>query len=107
MLSFVYSNDKHYGGIEMTAIGFVKEGKYVGARELRTNLAKVLKSRQSYFVTDHGKPVKAMIPYEVLLELLEIVEELKDKALIQEVAQGRKEYEKSGWVPVSRLKNKL
>ena len=43
----------------MTAIGFVKEGKYLGARELRTNLAKVLKSRQSYFVTDHGKPVKA------------------------------------------------
>ena len=88
----------------MTAIGFVKDGKYVGARELRTNLAKVLKSRQAYFVTDHGKPVKAMIPYEALLELLEIVEELKDKALIQEVARGRKEYEQDGWVPASRLK---
>ena len=91
----------------MTAIGFVREGKYVGVRELRTNLAGMLKSRQSYFVTDHGKPVKAMIPYEVLLELLEILEELKDKALTQEVAQGRKEYQQGGWVPVSRLKNKL
>ena len=91
----------------MTAIGFVKEVKFVGARELRTNLAKVLKSRQAYFVTDHGKPVKAMIPYEVLLELLEIVEELKDKALLQEVAQGRREYQEGGWVPASRLKNKL
>ena len=91
----------------MTAIGFVKEGKYVGVRELRGNLAKMLKSRQAYFVTDHGKPVKALIPYEVLLELLEILEELKDKALIQEVAQGRKEYAAGGWVPASRLKNKL
>ncbi|OGW82729.1 MAG: hypothetical protein A2Z83_07935 [Omnitrophica bacterium GWA2_52_8] len=74
---------------------------------MRTNLAKVLKSRQAYFVTDHGKPVKAMIPYEVLLELLEMLEELKDKNLIQEVAQGRKEYQEGGWVPASRLKNKL
>lgn len=91
----------------MTAIGFVRDGKYVGARELRTNLAKVLKSRQAYFVTDHGKPVKAMIPYETLLELLEIVEELRDKTLIHEVAQGRQEYEKGGWVPAAKLKNKL
>ena len=91
----------------MTAIGFVKGGKYVGVRELRTNLAKVLKSRQAYFVTDHGKPVKAMIPYEVLLELLEIMEELKDKTLVQEVAQSRKEYQQGGWVPASRLKKKL
>jgi len=91
----------------MTAIGFVKEGKYVGVRELRTNLAKVLKSRQAYFVTDHGKPVKAMISYEVLLELLEILEELKDKTLLREVALGREEYRKGGWVPVSRLKKQL
>ena len=91
----------------MTAIGFVKQGKYVGARELRANLAKALKSRQAYFVTDHGKPVKAIIPYEVLLELLEMLEELKDKNLIQEVAQGRKEYQEGGWVPTSRLKSKL
>ena len=91
----------------MTAIGFVKEGKYVGVRELRINLAKVLKSKKAYFVTDHGKPVKVMIPYEVLLNLLETLEELKDKALIQEVAQGRKEYQGGGWVPASQLKKKL
>lgn len=91
----------------MTAIGFVKEGKYVGVRELRGNLSKMLKSKQAYFVTDHGKPVKAMIPYEVLLELLEILEELKDKTFIQEVARGRKEYQEGGWVPASRLKKQL
>lgn len=91
----------------MTAIGFVREGKYVGVRELRTNLAKVLKSRQAYFVTDHGKPVKAMVPYEVLLELLELLEELKDKTLLHEVAQGRKEYQEGGWIPASRLRKQL
>jgi len=91
----------------VTAIGFVKEGKYVGVRELRGNLSRMLKSRQAYFVTDHGKPVKAMIPYETLLELLEVLEELKDKTLIQEVARGRKEYREGGWVPLNRLKKQF
>ena len=91
----------------MTPMSFVREGKYVGVRELRENLSTMLKSRHAYFVTDHGKPVTAMIPYEVLLELLEIVEELKDKNLIREVTQGREEYRAGGWVPASRLKKKL
>ncbi len=91
----------------MTAIGFVKRGKYIGVRELRENLSKVIKSGQAYFVTDHGKPVKAMIPYETLLELLEILEELKDKRLIQEVARGGKEYQEGGWIPAGRLKKRL
>lgn len=89
------------------AIRFVREGKYVGVRELRGNLSKMLKSRQAYFVMDHGKPVKAMVPYDVLLELLELLEELKDKTLLQEVAQGRKEYQEGGWLPASRLRKQL
>jgi len=95
------------GGAKVTAIGFVREGKYVGVRELRSNLSKMLKSKQAYFVTDHGKPVKAMVPYEVLLELLELLEEFKDKTLLQEVAQGRREYREGGWVPARRLRKQL
>ena len=91
----------------MTAIGLVREGKYVGVRELRENLSTMLKSRHAYFVTDHGKPVTAMIPYEMLLELLEVLEELKDKNLIREVTQGREEYRAGGWVSTSRLKKKI
>jgi hypothetical protein len=91
----------------MTIAGFVKEGEYIGARELRESLSKVIKSKKSFFVTEHGKPVKAMIPYGTLLELLEILEELKDKALVLEVAQGREEYRKGGWVPVNRLRKAL
>ncbi len=91
----------------MSAISLIKKSHYIGTRQLRGSLAKVLKSRDSYFVTDHGKPVKAMIPYEVLLELLDIMEELKDKTLVKEIALGRKEYAEGKSVPVSRLKKML
>ena len=85
----------------------IKDARYVGVRELRENLATVVKSKSFFFVTDHGKPVKAMVPYEMLLELIEVLEELKDKTLLQEIKQGRKEYEQGGWVPANRLKAKF
>ena len=91
----------------VSPVGMVKECEHIGVRELRENLAKVLKSRKTYFVTDHGKPVRAVMPYEIFLELLEMLEELKDKTLIQEVAQGRKESREGGWIPASRLKKSL
>jgi prevent-host-death family protein len=91
----------------MTPMALVREGEHIGVRELRENLAKVLKSRKTYFVTDHGKPVRAVLPYETFLELLEIMEELRDKALVGEVTEGRKEYRKGGWVPSARLRKSL
>ena len=91
----------------MGVMGFVKDGEHIGVRELRENLARVVKSPKTYFVTDHGKPVRAVVDYGVLLELLDIIEELKDKSLVRDVAQGREEYGKGGFVPVARLKKAL
>ena len=91
----------------MTVMGFVKDGMHIGVRELRENLAQVLKSPRTYFITDHGKPVRAVLSYPVLLELLEMLEELKDQNLIREVSQGREEYRAGGWVPAKRLKKTL
>ena len=91
----------------MTVMGLVREGMHIGVRQLRENLARVLKSPRTYFVTDHGKPVRAVLSYPVLLELLEMLEELKDKNLVREVAQGRDEYRSGGWVPAKRLKKSL
>lgn len=91
----------------MNAPKLVKDAQYVGVRELRENLATAVKSKRFLFVTDHGKPVKAMVPYEMLLELIEVLEEFKDKTLLQEVKQGRKEYEQGGWIPANRLKAKF
>jgi len=88
----------------MGVMGMIKEGEHIGVRALRANLAGVLKSSKTYFVTDHGKPVRAVVDYEVLLELLDIIEEMKDTSLIRDVAKGREEYGSGGFVPVDRLK---
>lgn len=91
----------------MSALALVQRGEYIGARRLRERLSEVIKSRRPFFVTEHGKPVKAMIAYADFLELLEVVEEFKDHFLVREVAQGRLEYRKGGFKPLSSLKKLL
>ena len=36
-----------------------------------------------------------------------ILEELKDRSLLREIAKGRKEYQKGGWISVSQRRKKL
>jgi PHD/YefM family antitoxin component YafN of YafNO toxin-antitoxin module len=91
----------------MAAISLMKSGKYIGVRDLRANLAKVMQSKNAYFVTDHGKPLRAVLNYETLLELLELVDELKDRELVRAVKESREEYAKGGWVSTARLKKKF
>ena len=91
----------------MSALALVQAGEYIGARQLRGRLSEVIKSKKPFFVTEHGKPVKAMISYADFLELLEAVEELKDRFLVREVARGRLEYGKERFKPLSSLKKLL
>jgi len=42
-----------------------------------------------------------------MLETLEVLEELKDKRRIEEIARARKEYEEDLFVPAERLFKKL
>jgi len=83
--------------VRMGALSLVKTGEYIGARQLRQRLAAVIKSEKPFFVTEHGKPVKVMLPYAKFLELLESVDELKDNFLIREVSQGRRENAAGGF----------
>ena len=87
---------------------FFQKAKRITVPSLRKNLSRVFKSSQTYFVTEKGKPAKVLIPYDSLFEFLEILEELDDKTLLRQVAQGRKEYQKGReWIPVSRLFNQI
>jgi len=91
----------------MSALTLVKTGEYIGARQLRQRLAQVIRSEKPFFVTEHGKPVKVLLPYAKFLELLEAVEELKDNFLIREVAQGRREYAAGKFKPIHSLRKLL
>lgn len=88
----------------MSALALIRAGEFIGARQLRERLAEVLESKKLFFVTEHGQPVKAMISYPDLLELLEVVEELRDAYLVREIQQGRAEYRKGDLRSLGALK---
>lgn len=88
----------------MSGMNVMRAGEYIGARQLRLRLAQVMKSPKSFFVTEHGKPVKAMVPYAAFLELLAVVDELKDVTLAQDVREGRAEYTAGRWRSLAGLR---
>jgi hypothetical protein len=58
-------------------------------------------------VISHGKPVSFLIPYEAMLDLVEMLDELKDTKLLREIARARGEYARGKGVPAERLFSKM
>ncbi|HWF62161.1 MAG TPA: hypothetical protein VN666_17895 [Nitrospira sp.] len=55
----------------------------------------------------HGKPISFLVPYEDRLDLIETVDELKDKKLLGEIERARVEYKQGQSVPAERLFKKM
>lgn len=58
-------------------------------------------------VLSHGKPVSFLVSYEDMLNLVEALDELKDKKLLGEIKRNRKEYAQGKAVPAERLFKKM
>ncbi len=81
---------------------------HVGVRELKTHLSKRLKIHKPLVVTDHSQPVKVIIAYEDMVELLDMLDEVTDEATLALVQEGRKAIQSGAkGIPVSRLFNKI
>ena len=59
------------------AINILK-APHVGVRELKEKLSAFLKGDKPLVVTDHGAPTNVILPYDDVLELLDILDELND-----------------------------
>lgn len=69
----------------MNALSLLKRTKYIGAKELRLTLDKILRDPQHpYRVMLYNKPAIAILPDEQFIELLEVLEELKDSGLLEQ-----------------------
>jgi len=68
----------------MNAISLFRSTEYIGAKELRVHLDKILRSDHPFRVMLHNKPTVAIIPDDKFMELLEIMEELKESGVLQE-----------------------
>ncbi|MDP8259152.1 MAG: hypothetical protein P9L90_07030 [Candidatus Aadella gelida] len=78
-----------------------------GVREVKAHVsAKYL--NKPFIITDYGQPVSVNMPYEELLEFVDLVDELMDSETIKTVAEGRKSIgSRSKGIPVSRLFKKI
>ena len=74
----------------MTLSGALLRAPRLGVREFRNKACALIKSSKFYLVTEHGKPAGVFMPYEEALELVEIIDELRDKKLLKTIAEGRK-----------------
>ena len=90
----------------MTVSALLK-AKHIGVKSFRTHLSRLVRDQEPYVITYRGHPQDFVIPYDDMVEFIEILEELSNPELLKQIAEGRKDYQKGGWIPVSRLWKKL
>jgi len=62
----------------------------IGAREFRNKACAYIRKGKAYLVTEHGQPAGVFLPYEDVLELVEVIDELHDKEALKAIAEGRR-----------------
>ena len=83
------------------------KAQHIGIRDLKEHLSKVNLERP-LVITDRGQPVSVNLPYEDIMELVDILDELTDPQTIATIIEAR-EAVKAGakGIPVSKLFKKL
>ena len=91
----------------MTIATAILKAPHRGIRDLKEHLSKAL-LKKFLVVTDHGKPISVNLPYEEVMELLDIIDELSDSKTIEAVIEGRQAVSKGAeGIPVSKVFNKI
>ncbi len=103
----VRTTSMHNGEITMSATNFLQKAKPVNVCEAQAQLSKLIRSKTSIMILSHGKPVSFLVPYEDMLDLVETLDELKDKKLLEEIERARKKYAKGKAVPAGHLFKKM
>lgn len=70
------------------------KAKSIGVGNFRDNLCRYIQKAKTYIITEHGEPTSVVMPYEEVMELLDILDELQDRDVLKLVAEGRKSIKK-------------
>ncbi|GEM_PF-619089 len=82
--------------------------KHIGAKLFRSRLFHYLKADDSLVITERGEPVRVMINYDKMLDLIDMMDELSDPVTIKAVYDGRRSIARgSRGIAVSRLFSKI
>ena len=81
---------------------------HMGVKDFRDHLAGALKKPNMLIVTQHGQPSKVVIDYEDMLELVDVLDELRDASTMQAVLEGKEAIRRGAkGIPVTRLFKKI
>ncbi|MBU0694316.1 MAG: type II toxin-antitoxin system Phd/YefM family antitoxin [Candidatus Omnitrophica bacterium] len=62
---------------------------HIGIRDFRDHLCKIFRKKEKpVIITDRGEPVKVLLPYNDMVELLEFLDELTDVNTMRNVHEG-------------------
>ena len=76
----------------MTLAKSILQARHFGVRDYKAHITGYFRSQDPQIITVHGQPKKVVFEYSDILELMDIVEELEDKTLIQEIVHARHDY---------------
>lgn len=92
----------------MTLSTALLKAPHIGVRDLKAHLSQRLKSHRPVIVTDHGEPKQVLMPYEDIVELAEILDELRDADLMRDVRLSRKAAKEGRTgIPISSVFKKI
>ena len=73
----------------VSAVIDLLKAEHVGVRELRDHLCGFMKDpKPAIVVTERGKPVRVIVPYAKMVELLEFFDEVSDLDTMRNIHEG-------------------
>ncbi len=89
----------------MSRNNLLQKANVVNVREAQARLSKLIRSKTPSKILLDGKPVSVLVPYEDMLDLVEVLDELADDKFLGEIKRARKEYAKGKAVSAEHLLN--
>ena len=74
----------------MTLANTLLRAKSVGVRRFRDRASHFIRGHEFLIITEHGNPESVLLPYDAILEIVDVLEELEDKEALKTVAEGRR-----------------
>ena len=72
----------------MTTASELLRAPRFGVKDFKTHLSERIKSRRAMVLLDRGEPKKVIIEYNELIEMIELIDDLQDKELVQLIHEG-------------------
>ena len=65
----------------MTISNALLKAKSVGVRRFRDGASRFIKKHEFLIITEHGAPESVLVPYNDIMEIVDVLEELEDSTL--------------------------